>query len=84
MPKPVPKELPFTGYSRANQLLPFVPFARSTLWQKVKDGKFPQPIRFDGVTAWRNSDVWEWIKQNDPSAKLPEAANDPSNLGGAA
>ena len=83
MPKPIHTELPKSGYSRINQLLPFVPFARSTLWRKSKNGEFVKPVKFNGVTAWSNAAVWQWMRDNDPDYQ-PEAANDPTNLGGAA
>lgn len=38
--------LPTQGMSRAKDILPLLPFAKSTLWRKVKSGKFPQPVRF--------------------------------------
>jgi predicted DNA-binding transcriptional regulator AlpA len=39
----------------------YVPFSKPTLWRRVKDGTFPQPIRLSpGVTAWRLSDITAW------------------------
>lgn len=56
--------LPKDGMSRINQLLPFLPIAKSTVWQWVKIGKFPQPIKLSGnVTVWRNSDIHDWLEQ---------------------
>ncbi|MFV8595082.1 helix-turn-helix transcriptional regulator [Ralstonia pseudosolanacearum] len=50
-------------YVRQRQLLgdKIVPFARATLWRKVKDGSFPAPVKLSaGVTAWRVSDIQAW------------------------
>lgn len=35
-----------------------IPVSRSTWWQGVKDGRFPQPVRLGPrVTAWRAADI---------------------------
>lgn len=57
------KDLPRDGYSRQSQLIPhIVPFSPATLWRKVRTGDFPKPIKLSKrVTAWKNSDVLEWL-----------------------
>jgi predicted DNA-binding transcriptional regulator AlpA len=50
-------------YMRQRQLLRdhIVPFSAPTLWRRVKDGSFPQPVKLSpGVTAWRLRDIQEW------------------------
>ena len=39
-----------------------VSLSRATIWRKVKDGKFPQPVRI-GVRGirWRRADIDQWI-----------------------
>ncbi len=60
------KCLPETGYVRQSQLLLFVPFSRSTLWRRVKDGSFPAPVKLSPkVTAWRVEDVRRWMAEVD-------------------
>ena len=62
-----PKTLPLTGMSRANQLLPFLPFGATTLWNWSKDGRFPAPVKLSPTcTAWRNADVHEWFASHAP------------------
>ena len=39
--------------------------AKSTIWSKVRQSLFPQPLRFGRITAWRAADVAEWL--NDPA-----------------
>ncbi|MGH8629658.1 MAG: helix-turn-helix transcriptional regulator, partial [Burkholderiales bacterium] len=36
-----------------------IPVCKSTWWQGVKDGRYPQPVRTLGprITAWRVSDI---------------------------
>lgn len=60
------QQLPYLlpqGMSRAKDLLPFLPFGITTLWNYTKAKKFPQPIKLSAtVTAWRNADVIAWIE----------------------
>lgn len=61
--------LPKHGYSRASQLLPFLPFGSTTLWCWSKDGRFPKPIKLsDAVTAWSNADVHAWFEEKKQSS----------------
>lgn len=58
-----PLALPLTGVSRANQLLPFLPFGSSTLWKWANEGKFITPIKLSPtITAWDNSKVHKWLE----------------------
>lgn len=67
--KPIPDSLPLTGFSRARQLLPFLPFTESTLWKWTRAGKFPKPVQFSPtVTAWRNEDVHAWLQAHQQEA----------------
>lgn len=62
------KHLPPQGMSRASQLLPFVPFSKTTLFTWSKDGRFPAPIKLSPtMTAWRNSEVIEWLAKHSAS-----------------
>lgn len=59
--------LPDSALIRLNQLLAggLLPFSTSTAWRKVREGKFPRPLRISTqVTAWRVGDVRTWL--NDP------------------
>ena len=54
--------LPETGFLRQPQVLSFVPISRSTLWRRVQDGTFPEPVKLSArITAWRAEDVRTWI-----------------------
>lgn len=61
-----PVFLPATGLVSATELLPFVPFKRSTLWKWVKDGRFPAPVRVSTLTRWRCEDIHAWLAQFKP------------------
>ena len=60
--KDTPSTFPNDGYSRLQQLLPYLPIAKSTIEAWVKIGKFPAPVKLSAtVTAWRNADIHEWL-----------------------
>lgn len=40
-----------------------LPITAKTLWVWVREGKFPKPIKMNGVTVWSSTDVEEWLKQ---------------------
>ena len=35
--------------------------SRSTLWSRVKEGRCPRPIRWDGCTVWRVRDLEAFV-----------------------
>jgi prophage regulatory protein len=60
--------LPETGYLRLRQIIgdpkakppvpPIIPVSRSTWWDGVKSGRFPQPRHLGPrTTAWRVEDI---------------------------
>jgi predicted DNA-binding transcriptional regulator AlpA len=58
------ESLPDGAFIRLNQLIStsLVPFSVATLWRRVKEGRFPSPIKLSNqITAWRVSDVREWM-----------------------
>jgi prophage regulatory protein len=47
---------------RFSELKELIPLSRSTLWRRVKNGQFPQPISLGGIAVgWKLSDVKAWI-----------------------
>lgn len=56
------KILPHQGMSRAKDILPLLPFSRTTLHEWSRDGRFPASIRLSPtMVAWKNSEVLEWL-----------------------
>lgn len=54
--------LPSVGFVRQAAILPVLGFSATTLWRRVKQGTFPQPIKLsERVTAWRAEDVHAWM-----------------------
>ena len=50
--------LPQTGFVRVPAILKIFPIGKSTWWQGVKDGKYPQPVKLsERTTAWRVGDI---------------------------
>jgi prophage regulatory protein len=42
---------------------PMIPVSRSTIWQWVKDGKFPAPVKLgQATTCWKMSSVQQFIE----------------------
>jgi predicted DNA-binding transcriptional regulator AlpA len=61
--------LPDNALVRQRELLRVVPFSPATLWRRVKDRSFPQPIRLPGrMTAWRLGDVTRWLDAQGSAA----------------
>ncbi len=59
------KQLPITGMGRAKDILPFLPFSKTTLFEWSKDGRFPAPIKLSPtMTAWNYADVHEWLNSH--------------------
>lgn len=56
--------LPEMGFLRLPQILKIIPVSKSTWWAGVKSGRFPKAVKLSiGVTAWRVSDIKEYLKQ---------------------
>ena len=48
---------------RLEAVISLIGMKRSWILQKVKDGKFPKPIKLgERAVAWRESDIIDWIK----------------------
>ena len=54
--------LPQTGFIRLPQVLQLYPVSRSTLWLRVKEGRFPAPVKLsERVTAWKVETLREFL-----------------------
>ena len=74
---PLSKTLPILtpqGMSRARDILPYLPFGRTTLHEWSRDGRFPASIKLSPtMVAWRNAEVLEWLNSHDvPSNDIQE------------
>jgi len=58
-------DLPEVGFIRLKAMLaPHgpIPLSKSTIWQRVKEGTFPAPVKLSPrVTAWRVEDIQAFI-----------------------
>ena len=51
---------------RLEAIISLIGMKRSWILQKVKDGKFPKPLRLGPrAVAWRHSEVMEWIDDQE-------------------
>ncbi len=49
---------------RLREVLSLLPISRSTWWQGVRSGRYPQPVRLGpGVTCWRLADILALIEE---------------------
>ena len=54
--------LPQTGFIRLPQVLQLYPVSKSTLWLRVKEGRFPAPVKLsERVTAWKVETLREFL-----------------------
>ena len=51
--------------------LQIIPMAKSTFWQKVKEGVLPQPVKIGASTFWKHSDLQAFIANapREPQSK---------------
>ena len=51
---------------RLEAVISLIGMKRSRILQKVKDGKFPKPLRLSSrAVAWREREILEWIDSRD-------------------
>ena len=51
------ENFPDDGLVRLPQVIQFLSIGRSTWLHGVRTGRFPQPVKLGGITAWRAKDV---------------------------
>lgn len=57
--------LPETGFVRLPDVLKVFPVSKSTWWQGVKDGRYPQPAKLGPkISAWRVEDIRALIESH--------------------
>jgi prophage regulatory protein len=65
--------IPTLGFIRLSQILgdptasppipALIPVSRSTFWQGIKEGRYPQPVKLGKrCTAWRVEDIRRYIE----------------------
>ncbi|MGF6806065.1 prophage regulatory protein [Paraburkholderia sp. Clong3] len=59
--------LPETGFIRMKRLVPaFVPVGRSTLYEWIKQGRFPAPVKLGPkATGFRVEDIRAWLASRE-------------------
>ena len=71
--------LPETGYLRLTQIIgdkkagtpPIIPVSKSTWWQGVKTGRYPQPIKIsERCTAWHIEDIRTLLASLEKNCKI--------------
>ena len=58
---------------RARQAIPaLIPISASSWWEGVNKGRYPDPVRHNGVTLWKISSIRMLIKEIEREAALLE------------
>lgn len=58
--------LPETGFVRLPEILAVFPVGKTTWWEGVKSGRYPQGVKLSArVTAWRAEDIRALIEGVD-------------------
>jgi len=67
-------EFPRSGLVRIKSILAPagpIPVSKSTWWDGVKKGRFPEPLKLGkGTTVWRAEDIWSLIENGVPGDGL--------------
>lgn len=42
--------------------------ARATVWRWVREGRFPSPVKINGCTRWKLSDIEAWETKQEGAA----------------
>jgi Predicted transcriptional regulator len=54
--------LPSTGFVRLPQVLAVIPWSKSAIYQAIREGRFPAPVKLGPRTAaWSVDTLREWI-----------------------
>ena len=64
------QSIPNEGFIRLKQLIgaeadsvPIVPVSAATIWNWVRQGKFPKPVRLSpAITAWKVQDIRDFLE----------------------
>lgn len=67
-----PITLPETGLVRLSTVLKVIPVSKSTWWDGVKKGRFPQPVKLGPrTTCWKVEEIQELIASGwNPDNKM--------------
>lgn len=79
---PLPPDVSAASFMRLPAVLTATGASASAIWAWCRQSKFPQPVRFGRITAWRAADVLAWLA--DPEAwRADHATRRAAELGGA-
>jgi predicted DNA-binding transcriptional regulator AlpA len=57
------QHIPEIGFMRLPQVLEVIPLGKTSWWEGVKSGRFPQPVKLSPrCTAWKAEDIRELVK----------------------
>lgn len=53
-----------TQYNVQPERRGYIPYATSTIWKMIKEGRFPKPHKLGKKCVWLKSDIDDWLSQN--------------------
>lgn len=57
-------DLSQSGFMRLPAVLKVIPVSKSTWWEKVRQGVYPQPVKLaPRITAWRVADIYSLVER---------------------
>lgn len=69
--KPSARSLTADFIRESELLAQHVPFSRATLWRRIKEGKFPAPIKLsESISAWSRVAIEEWRASQTVSPRV--------------
>ena len=67
----------FSKLLRLDEVSEITTLAKSTIWLKISQNKFPKPIRISpSINVWRLSSLNAWLESHEEESNLEGARND--------
>lgn len=60
---------------RLPEVINRVGLSRATIYNKVKDGSFPQQIKLGRLSGWVESEIQTWINQQIRASRPAQSSN---------
>ncbi|MBY6138509.1 helix-turn-helix domain-containing protein [Leisingera daeponensis] len=48
---------------RDTQVAHLLGIGRTTVWNRANSGKLPKPIKWEGVTVWRRTEIEKFVEE---------------------
>lgn len=62
-------DVEFPRVLKRREVCAIVGFAKTKLWEMIRDGRFPAPLALDGGSGWDSREVRDWQEKRLTEAK---------------